>query len=854
MPTRRNGSSGKGKPRKSVSKLPVASSSASNAGSFRKPKEAEWTDELSKSTKPSSTGAFKRPSGASSTGSMKRVSSPSAAGSFKRQGGGSTGRNGLNGASDRITPVPSKAGTSAGRGGRGTRRVSTAGIPSIGGAGSPSASGQIGISSRGGEGASRGAGSSRRGAAPKHGTPKHGAPNNGAVKSGVPVKGRIRSQRGAKTPAKKHTVGKRQISANLWSEGSKTVESSSPRKSKAPSFISSFTKIPVVRVAACVILTLVLIGGIDTAVCWGKIYNGVQVGDLDLSGKSVEEAQAEIDSVYNQRLNSASIIICRSNEVLTKVNNGEEVDDLEDEDVSVAEAAAAQQTWKTDAATLQVNVNSEELAKKALEVGREDGGIFYRLGAQLFGCIIPAQLNINDTAIEKLGKDIDQTMGDARVNYNVKITDGVAEVTEGHDGQMVSRSWLKQMLNYQLTSPDAEHAFVAEISYAPLQINAEQAQACADSINGSISKGATLVFQDKSWAVDSTMLGKWVKTRVDETSDPSTAEADKTYTLTPYLNVEKARSNILQHLTPAMDKTKAKVEFAVDGDNVTVYPNVTGIMPVVADAVTALEGVLFAENTPDSISIEVAGTEIPESMSLDDALDYGVVEKVSTYTTEYTADDKNRNTNIHLAAELLNNSVAKANGGTWSFNETAGECNEEKGFKGAGVIVDNQTVDSVGGGICQVATTIFNAVYDAGYPVVTRHNHTLYITSYPSGRDAAVSWPDLDFVWKNDSNSDVLVTSSYTDTTVTFDLYGIDPGYEVKTEEGKWKKGEKYKTITEKDDTLAKGTTYTKTSGWNGSEITVKRLVYNSSGKLLRTDEFESIYSPRNEVVVKGTG
>lgn len=85
-----------------------------------------------------------------------------------------------------------------------------------------------------------------------------------------------------------------------------------------------------------------------------------------------------------------------------------------------------------------------------------------------------------------------------------------------------------------------------------------------------------------------------------------------------------------------------------------------------------------------------------------------------------------------------------------------GEANEEAGFQAAHAIINGEYDDAIGGGICQVATTVFNAVYEAGYPVTERRNHSLYISSYPTGRDAASAYPDLDLTWVNDGTSDVL--------------------------------------------------------------------------------------------------
>ena len=136
---------------------------------------------------------------------------------------------------------------------------------------------------------------------------------------------------------------------------------------------------------------------------------------------------------------------------------------------------------------------------------------------------------------------------------------------------------------------------------------------------------------------------------------------------------------------------------------------------------------------------------------------------------------------------MLSNSIIKANGGTWSFNDTAGEATEDKGYQNAGAIVGGEYSDAIGGGICQVATTVFNAIYDAGYPITERHNHTLHIESYPEGRDAAIAYPYMDLVWQNDTSSDVILVMSYSNSSVTATLWGVDPGYEVSTDYGEWK-------------------------------------------------------------------
>ena len=284
-------------------------------------------------------------------------------------------------------------------------------------------------------------------------------------------------------------------------------------------------------------------------------------------------------------------------------------------------------------------------------------------------------------------------------------------------------------------------------------------------------------------------------------------------------------------------------------------------MPLVGDALEELNIKLFgntneADEAParqnEALQVELGTAEIPEEMTLEEALSFGIISPISEFETEYTSGAFERNTNIHLAADLLNNSIVPANGGVWSFNKTAGECNAEKGFLEAHAIAGNTLIDEIGGGICQVATTVFNAVYEAGYPIVERHNHTIYFSSYPQGRDAAISWPSPDLKWKNDSPSDVLLKMSYTDTTVKATLYGENMGYVVESEEGEKQAGAAFSTVYETDDTLYPGTEYIRTYGYDGHTVTVTRKVYDSQGELLTTEEFTSVYSPQNTIIVRG--
>ncbi|MDO4532925.1 MAG: VanW family protein [Coriobacteriia bacterium] len=599
-------------------------------------------------------------------------------------------------------------------------------------------------------------------------------------------------------------------------------------------------------IIAAVLGVFFVIGLLDFGVNWGKIYSGVHVGEVDVSGMTVEEASASIDRYYSARLKSKEVSIYADQATFEKAKAGQQIENPEESEyLSAEEAAKQRKVWTTNSTALDARVYPDELAKQALQVGRENGGIGARVSAQTFGWNIDPAIEMNSKAIDKLGRSIDRAIGNPHVDCDINLTDGVAVVTSGHAGIEVDRDVLRAQILEQFLGTAVEDGFVAVAEDAPIRIDQATAQAVADRINAGIAYGATLKFEGALWEAGTYDLASLIVTKKKHNDDG-------TWELVASYNASDAKAAILEHLQSTYNKQNISVQFIKSDDSIMVQTDATGTMPEVAKALEALEQQTLLSAPSDTPVIEVAGTQIPATMSIEAAMDYGLITVISEYETEYTGGATNRNTNIHLAADLLNNSIVKANGGTWSFNEVAGECNEEKGFKGAGVIVGGEFTDDVGGGICQVATTVFNAVYEAGLPIDERSNHSLYIASYPSGRDAAISWPDPDLVWHNDTNCDILLQTSWTDETITVTLLGVDPGYSVETVEGEFKDGEKHSVRTVENDDLEQGETQVKQGGVDGSSIDVIRTVRDANGNIVRKDTFTSVYDAQDEIIEVG--
>ena len=148
--------------------------------------------------------------------------------------------------------------------------------------------------------------------------------------------------------------------------------------------------------------------------------------------------------------------------------------------------------------------------------------------------------------------------------------------------------------------------------------------------------------------------------------------------------------------------------------------------------------------------------------------------RISTYTTQ-TTSDANRNNNINLACQAVTGTAVMP-GETFSFNQTTGQRTLEKGYLMAAAIAGGATVDEVGGGVCQVSSTLFNAAAMADLTILKRSPHTWPSNYVEKGRDATVNWPNLDFVFRNDQDTPIFIVAYYQQRQCTVEIYGASLG------------------------------------------------------------------------------
>jgi vancomycin resistance protein YoaR len=261
--------------------------------------------------------------------------------------------------------------------------------------------------------------------------------------------------------------------------------------------------------------------------------------------------------------------------------------------------------------------------------------------------------------------------------------------------------------------------------------------------------------------------------------------------------------------------------------------------------------ILAAALAPGARNARVVVTGQPPDRTTAEARAMGITTRVSRYETIY-GGDSNRIHNVQLVARLVDHKLI-APGSTFSFNRATGARTADKGFVEAPVIINGELSTGLGGGVCQVSTTVFNAAYEAGLKITSRTNHALYISHYPQGRDATVNYPDVDLQFVNDTDHWLLLRTFVGSSSLVVDLYGAPLHRRVESETSPLVTtgGAPVKRIP--DPNLYVGVNVVDESGSPSSSTSVRRKVYSSSGALLYDNTWYSSYRGEVRVVRVGT-
>ncbi len=302
------------------------------------------------------------------------------------------------------------------------------------------------------------------------------------------------------------------------------------------------------------------------------------------------------------------------------------------------------------------------------------------------------------------------------------------------------------------------------------------------------------------------------------------------------INIEKIHDEIYKEPQDAY----------VSQNPVEVHPHVNGID--FAISMEEAKQLLLEEKEEYSIPLKITVPEKTTQKLGSEAFPTLLGE----YTTIYDISNKNRSINLGLASDKINGTIVLP-GETFSYNKTVGERTIAQGYKEAAIYAGGKVVDGIGGGICQLSSTLYNTVLYANLEIVSRTNHR-FLTSYvPTGRDATVSWGTIDFKFKNTRTYPIKIVSSVKNGVVKIGIYGIqeEKEYQV-TIQSTVTETIPYTTNYIEDDTLDKGTQIIEQNGANGAKsITYKIVTYNGI-EVSRSVLSNDTYSPLEKIIRKG--
>jgi vancomycin resistance protein YoaR len=208
-------------------------------------------------------------------------------------------------------------------------------------------------------------------------------------------------------------------------------------------------------------------------------------------------------------------------------------------------------------------------------------------------------------------------------------------------------------------------------------------------------------------------------------------------------------------------------------------------------------------------------------------------------------------TNIKRAAELLDGTIVRPRT-AFSLNEALGKRTVENGFVSAPQIFAGRLEDAVGGGISQIATTLYNAAFFAGVKLVAHQAHQFYISRYPMGREATVSWGGPELIFRNDWPAALLIKLTATDSSITVSMFSRKLGRRVTTTTGQPYAPVAPRTITVSNPALPPGTTSTvQDSGESGFTVQYTREVFRG-GELIKDEHYTVRYDAQNAIVEVG--
>jgi vancomycin resistance protein YoaR len=560
---------------------------------------------------------------------------------------------------------------------------------------------------------------------------------------------------------------------------------------------------------------------------WGRISPGVSALGTDLSGLSRPEAVARLVPGVQQLLDRPLDI--------TAPDSG--------------------QTWHTTPRDLGLRLDPNELVGAAYDVGRS-GNPLDRLGEQMDAMVRGRAISVDSTtdvsaldgALTAMAGQVNRAPVDASLAIG---KDGTLQSIAAQAGAALDVEASREQLNTALDSSTESITLV--VDSVPPGVASADLQAARDQLDKWLGPDAptlSVTFGDQSWQLERADLAKLVSVSSGtRAGQPASVSLD-----------DKALQDWVAGIAKQVDQPVQDARFTFNGGNLKVLrPSAQGRSVDQAALVQSVHDALLSGTS----SIQLPVSTVDPSVTEADAQSLGITELIDKGSTSFAGSVPEKVHNIQLAAERLNGVVVPS-GATFSFNDSVGPTTIDAGFQwGFGIESGDdgpRTVPSVAGGICQVATTLFQPVFWAGYQLEERYWHLYWIPAYTSrgvvGLDVTVdSDSGLDFKWTNTTSNAILIQADTDNSNIYFGLYGKKPPWKVQVDDAKITNRTPPDTmpLAQAEPTLPWGRTLLVETARDGFDAEVVRHVIPSDGSKERDLDLKSSYQPARTVTLVGS-
>ncbi len=443
---------------------------------------------------------------------------------------------------------------------------------------------------------------------------------------------------------------------------------------------------------------------------------------------------------------------------------------------------------------------------------------------------LPAVVSVDEEALSAAFDDLDQKYGVVAANGAVSFSKGQVEVKEPVTGALIDRDSAREALLASYLQDDAR-AQLNTVPEEPSITDDEVRAAVNDFANPAASGPVRLDFGKSAVTLTPAVFTKALSL------DGSTGE------LVPTVD-EKVLGRLIAGLI-SEDGAPVNATVALVDGRPKVIPAKPGVTYSDVDAASTLLEVVTAPS--GEREGEVKSTVAEPEFTTADARKLGIVERVSSFTTYYPYAEY-RNINIGRAAQLVNGTLLKP-GETFSLNETVGERTRENGFTEGFIISNGIFKEDLGGGVSQMATTTFNAMFFAGLKDVEHKPHSFYIDRYPVGREATVAWGAVDLRFQNDTKYGVLVQASVTPSTPSTSGIVTVSMWSTKVWDITTTTGDRYNLTEPATRTLNTKDCYPN-EGYGGFDIDIVRYFRKAGSSALdHSEQMHTSYTPSDTVI-----